>query len=355
MIKKDISLTKILKTNVISDNPTISFVSDVYDPDFKVVNNGAVLRLEDTVEDDVFLDVTSSKKAIASLLTRNILIMFLVNFVLSLFGTVITFGNNFLPEDPNYWKYMILEFSYFSSCLMGFADLITNYYVGKRWTKKCIANAKIFNGESIYRCSFLRAKRDVMNILSKQYIRYKDERYFPYGDAYYDIVSKKVSKIDNCSSLESSYLKELSKISSSSSTLRTISTFLLSAAIQLFTFFDSYNQLKTFFTNIMIVAFLIPVVSYFLASTIIGNRFLRTYTKLDAIAFLYSYLCLEMPIGNSFSYRKSLEKCNDCESEDELDYYVQNESSIIKKHICIRNAKIINGELLYVINDDLFL
>lgn len=333
----NISIKRIIREGIISENPNVNFISDSFDSKKMIIHNGEKVELSNFEERTIsysdlkrFLDKTKSKIIV------NYIWVALLIFISSSIGTVVTFGESFLPKEPNFWKYMIFQFSLFLAYIIGFMDISSIKHFKNNWTQKCIKNQGLFNSFNSRKCSLPRTKDDLDFILSNIEIHQHEEEYFPYGTQYFNKVIKEIKKIKKLNNLEDEYIKELSKINSSPNLFKSIISLVLGVCIQIFSFVDLYNVLTTFRGNMIGLLILVPIMSFFFSEFVVAYLFNKAYIRLDAKAYVYSYAFLQMPFD--------LQDGINSNDENEAAYYAQEKSKEINRHVCVRDMiKTSNG------------
>lgn len=345
-----ITLSEIVNTNLFWENPNINFVSPIYDNDLKVIRNGIELDLEYATDYLSRIEIPKIGKIRRELLIKNIIGLLVVSIVTSLFGTVINIGPNFLPKEPGYWKYMILQFSILSAFLFGFVSLFEIIYSKKRWTKRCVLNGSVINPGKKKRCDFITAQRDVESIIESCYLPLSYKHYIPYGFDYFRIVNRMIGKLTPKTNLYFEYNRCIASISESNGLIKTVSSFVVGVCIEVFSFVDLFKELEVFRVNMILSAILVIIASIFIGYSFVSAKYNKAYIKMDSILYLYSYMYLDMPFNS--------ESKNNCEiikldKEISIDYQSEQTERIVSEmnryssnHICLRQAIVKDDQLL---------
>ena len=296
MITGQIELEEVVGTNLISDNPAICFISPLYSKGFIVNNNGKKSKLEDSI-DYISLIETSSYKALKMwIIVRSVLFVIVMSLFLSLIGTVINIGPGFLPKEPGYWKYMVLQFSILSAFLFGFANLFEIMFFNKPWTQRCILNEVVMTSGKEEKCDFYAAKKDLKNLFAGCHVSIINNREFPFEFDYFKMISKALNDFSYKTNLVLEYKRLLSQISGSGNIIKCVASLLVGMGIEVFSFVDLYSELISFRNNMILSVILITLLSIALAYYYTNNKYEKAYIKLDALLYLYSYIFLDMPI-----------------------------------------------------------
>ncbi len=296
MMLGQIKPEEVIGTNLISDNPDICFISPLYSKDFTVINNGKKCKLEDSIDYISLLETSRYKTLKTWMVVRSALFVIVMSLILSLFGTVVNIGPGFLPKEPGYWKYMALQFSILSAFLFGFANLFEIIFFNKPWTQRCILNEVVMTSGKEEKCDFYVAKKDLTNLFADCHISINNNREFPFGFDYFAMISKALNDFSYKTNLVLEYKRLLSRINDSGSVIKCVASLLVGIGIEVFSFVDLYNELTNFRNNMILSAILITLLSISLAYYLTKNKFEKTYIKLDALLYLYSYIFLPMPI-----------------------------------------------------------
>lgn len=295
----DIQLEDIIGTALFWENPDICFVSPLYDKSLKVTKNGNVMELDYAADYNSLIEPFDIKKLRAKLLIKSLTMCLIISLIMSLFGTVINIGSNFLFKEPGYWKYMILQFSTLSAFLFGFATIFEIKFFNKNWTQKCILNSTILKPSKDQKCDIFTAKKDLNVLFSANNISLNHSGYVPYGDKYFCKLLKAIKNYSYRTDIIAEYNKTLSNINCSPSIIKSILSFAIGVGIEVFSFLDLYGELELFRNNMILSSVLVVILSLTLSYFLVKYRFESSYIKLDSLLYLYSYMYLEMPFSTN--------------------------------------------------------
>ena len=334
----NIHFEDIIGTNLFSENPNICFVSPIYSKDMDVINKGRKQKLDDSADYSLLLGRIMIKNIKTKLIVKNLLFVLVFSLTTSLLGTIINVGPNILPREPGYWKYMALQLSILSAFLFGFSILFELYFFKKHWTQRCISNASVLKEDREEKCGIETAKEDLIEMFKHCNISLSNKRPIPYGSKYFYLISKEMRRFSYSTNLTSEYNKNVTLINSRPDLLKSIVALVVGVGIEIFSFLDTFDALSAFRNNMIVSASLIIPLSIFLGYSMVSLRFEKTYIKLDALLYLYSYMYLDMPFNpNAEEYKKveiSYKNTNNIEAM--VEYEISKLSEQYSQHIFYR-------------------
>lgn len=350
-----IDLTRILKSNVIWENCRINFVSDEYDRDLVINKSHRREMIKDAlVYEPFFPDFDFYEKLKRRQMVKAFVFLLCVIPITSLLGNGITFGDTLLPSLPDYWKYILIEVSFFSVILVGFIEFFEGHYAKSNWTVYRGMNERVFSDCPEEKCSLTVAKNDIIYILSQNSIDMDEEKSFPYGGRYYDEVRKALDRIDYKTNIETEYHSILSRISGQPGLFKTICSIVLGLAIQVITLIDLFDSLQHFLLNLSFCCVAFVFAAILISKLYVEHRYLKAYVRLDALLFVYSYRYLDMPISRKQKVILSTidrESFSLDSSEAIIEFYADRCGKILNRHFCVRKVEIEGDDVVLYTND----
>ncbi len=338
-------LEDMLKTDLLSEKPNTCFVSPLFSDDFPLMHKGIESKISNLKNSSCLLEVNNLNKLKSKIIIKNFVLIIAFALIIPLFGMLFKVGDSFLPAEPGFWKFMVLQFSIMSVLLFGFSECFESHFVKKEWAQRCIANASIIKTDKKKKCSLDIAKKDLTELFLNSNISFKNEYCFPQGNSYFKCVNNEINKITFKGNIFLEYNRLLPKINASPNVLKSIFSILLGFFIEVFTFLDVYDELQLFMTNLLLSAIIICIMSLLLSYQLISSKYEKTVIKFDALLYLYSYMYLDMP------FLADKEKCTVLNIEKEPQFNANNkfkneyEIEAMLEH---RRSKLINDLHHYI-------